>query len=308
MPGIDYYDLLGISRTASPDEIRGAYMRARRKYHPDVSQEPNAEEQFKRVQEAYEVLQDPDKRAAYEQYGDDWRHADTNQAYQYWERYTGAEDDLGDGVAFRDFLNAVFKRQLAPFADAAQGPGGDMTLPLDVTLEEAYAGGHRVIAVEVPQPDQDGLVRIRRKTLNAKIPPGICEGQKIRLGGQGHPGCADRPSGDLYLAIRIAPHPLFSVDGRDVQLRLPIAPWEAALGATVTVPTLNGKVDLKVPAGTQSGARLRLKDRGLPGKDPGDQYVEIQIIVPPGQSARARELYEQLRTELGFNPREHLDE
>ena len=311
MPRTDYYELLGISRTASPDEIRGAYMRARRKFHPDVSQEPDAQERFKQVQKAYEVLHDSDKRAAYERYGEDWQHSPANRFHEQWEQHAGAQSNgPDDGFAFRKFLNAIFNRETDPFAAAphhrAHGP--DLTVSLEITLEEAFAGSHRAIVLEVPELNEDGLVRLRRKTLNVRIPAGIHEEQKIRLGGQGHPGLAGGLPGDLHLAVRIAPHRLFSVDGRNVQLRLPVAPWEAALGATVTVPTLNGKVNLKVPAGTQSGARLRLKGRGLPAKEPGDQLVEIQIVVPPAQSASARSLYGQMQADLGFEPRRHLGE
>src|SRR2546426_554468 len=230
----DYYKILGVERTASADEIKKVYRRLARKYHPDVSKEANAEAKFKEVQEAYEVLKDPEKRAAYDQLGSNWQ---SGQQFR-------PPPDWGSGFEFRG------------------GPRSGAR----------YQGAH---------------------------------GQLIRLAGQGEPAPGGRP-GDLYLEVHVRPHALYQLDGRDVTVTLPVAPWEAALGAGVTVPTLGGPVEMQIPPGAQSGQKLRLRGRGLPGQPPGDQYVQLKVVLPPANTPDARALYEEMRRKLPFDPRAEL--
>ena len=288
----DYYETLGVARSASQDDVKRAYRRLAHKYHPDVSKEANAEARFKEVGEAYEVLKDPEKRAAYDRFGKDWKHGQEFRPPPGWER----QFDFGGGgfsgdSGFSDFFETLFGR--GGFA-GARGPmrarGGDQSVRVEIPLEDAYRGATRTITV-------------RGRTLSVRIPKGVTEGQRIRLGGQGGAGAGGGPAGDLYLAVAHAAHPLFTAEGRDVHLKLPIAPWEAALGATVSVPTLGGKVDLKIPRGSRAGRTLRLKGRGLPGRPSGDQYVTLEIVIPPADSPEAESLYRKMAESMRFDPR-----
>jgi curved DNA-binding protein len=308
----DYYKILGVSRTASQDEIKRSYRRLARKYHPDVSKEANAEEKFKEVQEAYEVLKDPEKRAAYDQLGSQWRAGESFRPPPDWGK--GFEFSTGFSSAdtgFSDFFDALFGAR-SPFRQQggrrqrfAQA-GQDHFAKIEISLEDAYHGGSKEIELRSAELSADGHVVTRPRTLRVSIPRGVTEGQQIRLAGQGSPGIGGGAPGDLYLEINFKPHRLFQVQGRDVTLTLPIAPWEAALGATVAVPTLGGIVDMRIPPGAKSGQRMRLKGRGLPGPTPGDQYVVLKIVLPPQDTPRARELYERMKAELPFNPRAEL--
>lgn len=308
----DYYKILGVARGASQEEIKRAYRRLARKYHPDVSKEANAEDRFKEVQEAYEVLKDPEKRAAYDQLGSNWRSGQEFRPPPDWGKgfeFTtfGTEDDSG----FSDFFASLFGSR-SPFAQRSTRSGHfaragqDHVAKIQIDLEDAFRGGTQTIELKAPQLSEDGHVLVKPRTLRVTIPAGIVEGQRIRLVGQGSPGVHGGQAGDLYLEVSFRPHRLFEVDGRDVKLTLPIAPWEAALGATVQTPTLAGPVDLRIPAGAKSGQKLRLKGRGLPGNPPGDQYVELKIVLPPATTPKARELFERMRDELPFNPREAM--
>lgn len=288
----DYYETLGVARGASQDDVKRAYRRLARKYHPDVSKEADAEARFKEVGEAYEVLKDPEKRAAYDRFGKDWKHGQEFRPPPGWER----QFDFGGGgfsgaSGFSDFFETLFGQ--GGFA-GARGPmrakGGDQTVRLEIPLEDAYRGATRNIT-------------LRGRTLSVRIPRGVTEGQRIRLGGQGGPGASGGPAGDLYLTVAHKAHPLFRTEGRDVHLKLPVAPWEAALGATVSVPTLGGKVDLKIPRGSRSGQTLRLKGRGLPGRPDGDQYVALEIVAPPADTPEAESLYRQMAKSMRFDPR-----
>ena len=322
MKFIDYYKVMGVDEKATTDEIKRAYRKLARKYHPDVSKEPDAEEKFKRVGEAYEVLKDPEKRAEYDQlrkYGAVGGEEFTPPPG--WESRAGFGEGgftAGDAGGFSDFFEQIFggaaRRGGGGFGgfEGARRGGGfamrgeDLHYRMEVTLEEAYRGTSRAISLQTQEVDGKGNVRPKTKTLNVKIPPGVTDGQKIRLKGQGGPGIGGAPNGDLYLEILIAPHSRYMVEGKDVTLVLPVAPWEAALGATVKVPTLGGPVNLTIPPNARSGQKLRLKGRGLPGKPPGDQYVVLQIVLPEAKTAEQKAMFEEMRKKIPFNPRAHL--
>ena len=312
----DYYTLLGVARDASQDDIKRAYRKQARKFHPDVSKEANAEEKFKGVQEAYEVLKDPEKRAAYDQLGSNWRQGqqftpppDWGNGFEF-SYGRGGRSAPGEDPGFSDFFSSLFGAR-SPFGQAGHaGPRGGFasagenhTAKIQIDLEDAFNGGAQTIELKSPQLGDDGRVAVRPRTLKVTIPKGVTEGQQIRLAGQGSAGVNGGRAGDLYLEIGFRPHRLFQVDGRDITLKLPIAPWEAALGATIQTPTLAGPVDLRVPAGAKTDQRLRLKGRGLPGPTPGDQYVVFKIQTPPAESEEARTLYERMRQDLKFDPR-----
>jgi curved DNA-binding protein len=310
----DYYQTLGVTRDANQDEIKRVYRRLARKYHPDVSKETNAEEKFKEVQEAYEVLKDPEKRAAYDQLGSNYRPGqdfrpppDWGNGFEFSSSFANAEDG-----GFSDFFSSLFGAR-SPFGQRRGGARGfssageDHVAKIQIDLESAYRGGSQTIEISSPQVTQDGHVSVQARTLKVTIPAGVTEGQRIRLAGQGSPGIGGGPRGDLYLEVSFRPHPLFEVAGRDVTLTLPVAPWEAALGATVPTPTLGGTVDLRIPAGAKAGQKMRLKGRGLPGNPAGDQYVVLKIVLPPSDSPTAHALYERMKEELAFDPRAELE-
>lgn len=287
----DYYKIMGISRDATDTEIKTAYRKLARKYHPDISQEPNAEEKFKELGEAYEVLKDPKKRKAYDQYIRDWdfsRKANYSAERADWG---AAEEAFHFGP---DFFESIFG---AGFREAPTA-GADYHSSILISLEDAYQGTVKQLTL----PTAEGGTQ----TLRVKIPKGVKPGQKIRLPGQGAPGKRGGKKGDLYLTVHIEKHPLFDLKENDVYLTLPITPWEAALGATVSVPTLGGRVDLKIPKGSQGGQKLRLKKRGLPGTTPGDQYIILKIVIPQPTTDTARDLYRKMADEMPFNPREKM--
>ena len=314
----DYYQVMGVPRTASQDEIKRAYRKLARKYHPDVSKEKDAEAKFKELQEANEVLKDPEKRAAYDQLGPDWRPGQDFRPPPDWGK--GFEHSRGPGGAgpgeFSDFFSELFGER-SPFRGAPRtgggprggrtfsAPGQDHVARVEVDLEDAFRGGTRTIELRSPEMTADGHVMVKPRTLRVSIPAGVTEGQQIRLAGQGSPGIGGGPHGDLFLEVTIRQHPLFKLEGRDVTLTLPVAPWEAALGETVAVPTLGGSVDMKLPAAARAGQKLRLRGRGLPGNPPGDQFVLLKIVLPPDSPA-ARQLFEQMKREVPFDPRADL--
>lgn len=307
----DYYKILGVSRDASQDEIKRAYRKLARKYHPDVNREAGAEDRFKEVNEANEVLGDPEKRRAYDQLGADWKAGQNFQPPPGWSGHFGGGAEAGfGGEDFSDFFSSLFGHMGGSARGGGRGGfrmrGQDQRARLRITLEEAFNGGRRPIHLQVPEYDAAGNAVMRQRTINVKVPAGVTEGQQIRLSGQGGPGAGGGPQGDLFLEVEFEPHRHFTADGRDIYLSLPLTPWEAALGARVKVPTLGGHVDLTIPAGARSGQKLRLKGRGLPGKPAGDQYVVIQIVAPKPQNDRQRELYERMAQDMAFNPRAHL--
>lgn len=304
----DYYQALGVARDASQDDIKRAYRRLARKYHPDVSTENDAEERFKSIGEAYEVLKDTEKRAAYDQLGSNWQAGQDFRPPPGWERQfrTGGGGfhstfDLGD---FSDFFESLFgaeprMRSGGRHAGPRRAPqrGANRQLKLSVGLEDAYRGATRVV-----NPGTGAS-----RNLQVKIPAGVMPGQQIRLAGQGGDGVAGGARGDLLLEVQIAPHRHFTVNGKDIFLDLPIAPWEAALGASVEVPTLAGRVELKIPPDSQSGRKLRLKGRGLGAKTKGDQYVVVQVVTPKADTQAARDFYRHMAETLPFNPRGNLE-
>lgn len=305
----DYYKILGVARDATPDQIKRAYRKLARKYHPDVSKEPDAEARFKEINEAQEVLKDPEKRTAYDALGSNWR---AGQDFRPPPGGPGFRQDFhfgaDEGGDFSDFFSSLFGRDFHGGGGGAprKRRGQDQTARIQIELEDAFHGSTRQLRIEVPERGADGHLISHERTLNVRIPAGVTQGRQIRLSGQGAPGVHGGPAGDLYLEVEIRPHRHFTVDGKDVQLRLPIAPWEAALGGTVQVPTLGGAVNLKIPSGSQSGKRMRLKGRGLPGDPPGDEMVVLEIVVPPAKNEEAKRLYEHMAERLHFNPRAEL--
>jgi curved DNA-binding protein len=311
----DYYKIMGVKRDATQDEIKRAYRKLARKFHPDVSKEANAEAKFKELGEAYEVLKDPQKRAAYDQLGSQWKAGQEFRPPPNWERgfefrdFGGADPEMG---GFSDFFETLF-------GGAARRPAGtrgarefrvrgeDHHAKVNIDLQDSYLGASRSITLQVPQVDERGRVGARPRTLNVKIPKGIRQGQQIRLAGQGGGGFGGGEAGDLYLEVEFNPNGRYRVEGADVYVDLPVAPWEAALGATVEVPTPAGAVELKVPPNSQSGKKLRLKGRGIPAKPPGDLYVVLQVVVPPADSERQRRAWEQMQREFAFNPRAGME-
>jgi curved DNA-binding protein len=307
----DYYQILGVARDADTSDIKKAYRQLARKYHPDVNSASGAEEKFKQVNEAYEVLKDNDKRQAYDRFGADWKHGQKFDGgfggFQGGGFQGGNYSDGGfSGGDFSDFFESIFGGGFqqggpSPFQQGARGPrrprGADQQLKLDITLEEAFNGGSKTIQFSRSSDSPE------MKKLKINIPQGVASGQKIRLAGQGQAAPHGAESGDLYLEMNILPHRLFRLEGRDVILRLPITPWEAAEGASLKVPTLSGSVELKIKPGTRSGQKMRLKGKGMPGAQAGDQLVEIMIQTPPADSSAAKQFYQDMKAQFDFNPR-----
>lgn len=292
----DYYNVMSLERNATPDQIKTAYRKLARKYHPDVSKEKDAEAKFKELGEAYAVLSDEQKRAQYDQLGSQWQSGEQFTPPPGWQSYSSADGQgfTGAGAAdFSDFFESLFgggfRQQRHANREYSQR-GEDLQSKILISLEDAYHGGTHAI-------------QVNGRTLNIKVPAGVTQGQHIRLAGQGGPGIGKGANGDLYLEIDLQLHPLYKIDKKNIYLSLPITPWEAALGATVAVPTLGGKVELKIPAGSQSGQKLRLRGRGLPG---GDQYVVLEIHTPKAETEAAKELYQQMEKTMPFNPRQNI--
>lgn len=305
----DYYKIMGVKRNATQDEIKRAYRRLARKYHPDVSKEKDAEARFKEIGEAYEVLKDPQKRAAYDQLGSGWQAGQEFHPPPNWRTAfeSGGGFEGGSAADFSDFFESLFGGR-SPFTKHrdfhARGENQYVTLTID--LEDAYHGATRTLLLNVPETDTQGRYINKQRTFNVHIPKGIHAGQHIRLSGQGAPGIGNGPAGDLFLQVEFRPHPFYRVDGKDVYLEVPLAPWEAALGATIQVPTPNGKVDLKIPPHSSAGRKMRLKGRGIPAKAPGDFYVLLQIALPPADTEASKAFYRSMQQQFSFNPRAHL--
>jgi curved DNA-binding protein len=313
----DYYETLGVGRNASEAEIKRAYRKLARKYHPDVNKDKEAEDKFKQINEAHEVLKDPKKRKLYDQLGPDWQAGQDFKPPPGWEDVhfdfqtgPGAEAfDFGGG--FSDFFEMLFGGRMAGGggASARQASwvmrGQDQEAGIEVSLEDAYHGATRTITLQGHEIDSQGQVRPTAQNLQVKIPPGVTDGTRIRLSGKGGAGMGGGPAGDLYLRVHIMPHARFRVEGHDLLVEVPVTPWEAALGATVEVPVMDGTVNLKIPAGSQSGQRLRLRGKGLPkkGSERGDLFARLKIAVPKDLNEREKELFSEMAEISKFNPR-----
>ncbi len=308
----DYYETLGVKRDATQDQIKGAYRKLARKFHPDVSKEADAEARFKEVGEAYKVLKDPESRASYDQLGANWQNGqdfqpppNANAGFEFGGR--GGNAGFGDSSDFGDYFEQMFGQQTGFKQGRRRSTKGeDHHAKVQVDLEDAFRGAERNISLRMPVVDDSGHVVTKDRTLSVNIPKGIRAGQTLRLSGQGGPGVGGGQNGDLYLEIVFRPHPRFRVDGRDIYVDLPLAPWEAALGANVPVTMPEGSVELTIPANSIGGRKLRLKGKGIPGKEAGDLYVVLTIVLPPADTEQAKEAYRTLQATLPFNPRAAL--
>ena len=306
----DYYATLGVEHGASQDEIKRAYRKLARKYHPDVSKLPDAEARFKEVAEAHEALIDPERRAAYDEISrrhEQGQDFDPSPGGADGFEFSGRGAD-GRNADFSAFFESLFGRARgrdAPRArPGAHAQGADHHARVVIDLAEAYRGARRTISLRQAVVGADGQAAMVERQIEVNIPAGVREGQHLRLAGQGGPGHGGGPAGDLYLEIALHAHPRFRVDGGDIYMDLPVAPWEAALGATVTAPTPDGEVQLSVPAGSAPGRKLRLKGKGLPGKPAGDLYAVLVVALPPADSAAAHRAYSALAQAFpGFDPR-----
>ena len=306
----DYYKVMGVARDATDAQIKQAYRKLARKYHPDVSKEKDAEARFKEVGEAYEVLKSPEKRAAYDQLGKDYRPGQDFRPPPNWDsgfEFSGAGQ--GDS-SYSDFFDSLFGAQARAGrgrgAGTHPGRGEDHHAKVMLDLQASLNGGTRSFTLRMPEIDAEGRLVSKERTLNVQVPKGILAGQQIRLAGQGERAHGEGTPGDLYIEVEFQPDPLYRVDGRDLYLELPVTPWEASLGATVKTPTPTGIVDLKIPAGSHAGSKLRLKGRGIPATPPGDFYVVLQIALPPANDEKAKAAYAALAAALPFNPRASL--
>lgn len=313
----DYYSILGVKKTASQDEIKKIYRRLAKKYHPDVNKAPDAEKKYKDINEAYEVLRDPEKRQKYDTLGSAWQNG---QPFNPPPGYEGRGMDFGSGdfEGFSDFFRTIFggmgSSRMGGMEDVFFGSPGrqkvrkgqDNEAEIELTLEEVIRGGQKTISLESYVRSPDGRMVPERRNLKVNLPGGITDGTKLKLAGKGSPGIAGGPRGDLYLKIRIRKDPRFEIQGYDLISEVRVSPWEAALGSMIPVKGLNGTVNMKLPPGTQSGQKLRLKGKGLPGKGGswGDMLVSIRIAVPKKLSAREKELFDMLSRESSFRPRD----
>jgi curved DNA-binding protein len=300
----DYYKIMGVGRDAPADEIKRAYRRLARKYHPDVSKEKGAEERFKEIGEAYEVLRDPEKRAAYDALGTR-KPGEEFRPPPDWQFDFGAGPQADAGM-HSDFFEQLFGG-LGRGRSSFRSRGFDTSGQVEITLEEAFRGTERRLSLQRMAVDERGQVQPATQQLNVRIPAGVVDGQRIRVAAQGQPGAGGGPAGDLFLEVRFLPHRWFRAEGRDIWLDLPVTPWEAALGETVRVPTLGGKVNLKLPKGSQTDRQLRLRGRGLPGNPAGDQLVVLKVMPPPPKTPADEALYKEMAAALPMNPREAME-
>lgn len=304
----DYYKILGVARDASADEIKKAFRKSARKYHPDVNTTADAEAKFKDVNEAYEVLKDPERRAAYDQLGQGPPSGQGRyQPPPGWDsgyEFSGGGPQSDEG--FSDFFETLFRRGGGPYDGMGAGRGADSHARMEITIEDAFRGAERKLSLRTPVVGPNGEVTLQDRSISVRVPKGVTEGQHIRLAGQGAPGRGAGPAGDLFLEIAFAPHPIYRPDGRDLYVDLPIAPWEAALGDHVVMPTPGGKVDLRIPKNARTGQKLRLKGKGLPGTPPGNIYATLKIVNPDVSTEEARAFFEQMARKMPFDPRAHF--
>jgi curved DNA-binding protein len=315
MEFIDYYAVLGVDSAADDKTIKTAYRKLARKYHPDLSKLPDTEEKFKQVAQAYEVLHSADKRAEYDALCDARKNGFNARTDQPDSGFAASNYGRGNRD-FADFFNSIFGeanahnqyRQENRHEDVNQNKGADVEMEWPIMLEDTFANATRLIEFTIPFYDQQGLQHNLKKSLNVKIPAGVNDGARIRIKGQGAPGIGHQPNGDVYLVIRLIPHPFFDVAGNNVLLTLPLAPWEAALGTKIILPSLNGKVQLVIPPNSQSGQRLRIKGKGLPGKSAaGDLIAVLKIVMPPAVTESEKILWSQLAGSAHFEPRREWD-
>jgi curved DNA-binding protein len=300
----DYYKTLGLEKTATDEDIKKAYRKLIRKFHPDVSKEADADKRTKELNEAYGVLGDAEKRAAYDELGRGQRAGQPFRAPPDWPSGFDASGAGGGDDFFADLFAHLGGRRRGGAGFQMRGEDSHASITID--LADSYHGATRSISLRAPETDARGRVLTRQRSLDVSIPKGVTEGQQLRLSGQGQPGSGGAPAGDLYLEIHFKPDHRYRVDGRDVFETVPVAPWEAALGAHIDVPTPSGTVTVTVPEHSQGGRKLRLKGRGIPGNPPGDLYLLLELVLPPAHSARARELYETMARELAFDPRQKM--
>jgi len=309
----EYYKTLGVEPTASADDIKKAYRKLARKYHPDVSKEADASSRMAEVNEAYAVLSDPEKRAAFDKLAQRRSSGEDFAPPPGWDAGFGFGDagsPVGDDGDYSDFFNTLFGRAARARQSGgarAQMRGTDQHAKISINLADAYHGATRSLALRETRLDESSNVVNAERVLEVRIPRGVKAGQSIRLRGQGSPGFNGGTAGDLYMEVEFEPDARYRVEGRDVTQSVPVAPWEAALGATIEVPTPAGRVEVKVPDGSNNGRKLRLKGRGIPGEPPGDLYLELELATPPAKDDKAREVYQTMAREFSsFNPREPM--
>lgn len=298
----DYYKILGVEKTASADDIRTSYRRLARKYHPDISKEPDAEARMREINEARDVLSDPEKRSAYDQLGKQPHGSQDFRPPPGWGtgfEFSGSGDNAGD---YSDFFTNLFGHSGRSTRSHSMR-GEDRHARIQINLADSYNGTTRSITLQQPVADAQGQLNHQEQTLNVHIPKGIREGQHIRLRGKGAPGFSDAPPGDLYLEVQFRPDPHYRLDGQDIHETLRVTPWEAALGADITTVTIAGTLKVKIPPASQNGSKLRLRGRGLPGEPAGNLYLVLEVVLPPASNDKARELYEAMAREMPFDPR-----
>lgn len=310
----DYYKVLGVERTATEDAIKKAFRKLARQHHPDISKASDAQARMQEINEAHEVLRDPERRAAYDRVGQGAKAGQPFQPPPGWDsgfEFSGGPADFGESAEHSDFFESLFgaarRGRGQGAAGAAPRQGRDHHAKIVIPLEDSFGGATREFTLQSPERDASGQVVLRERTLQVGIPKGIRAGQLIRLAGQGSAGLAGGPRGDLFLEVDFAPHARWRIDGADLFVTLRVAPWEAALGAAIEVPTPEGKVEMNVPAGSQGGRRLRLRGRGIPGRAPGDLYVVLEVVLPPADDEKARAAYRQMASDLAFDPRTKED-
>jgi curved DNA-binding protein len=311
----DYYKIMGLARDSSQDDVKRSYRKLARKFHPDVSKEKDAEAKFKELGEAYEVLKDPEKRAAFDQLGANWKNGQDFKPPPNWDEgfeFKGGGFTNNDrSAAYSDFFEQLFGQTGGQpggrYRQSFHERGQDSHAKIHIDLEASFQGATQNITLSTPEVDAQGHVQIKHRTLSVKIPKGVKPGQHIRLTGQGNPGLGSGQAGDLFLEIEFNNHSLYRVAETDIFLNLPITPWEAALGAKIKVPTPEGFIDLKIPPNSKQGSKLRLKGRGLPTREPGDFFVMLQIVLPQADTEAAKAVYRNMHEQLDFNPRQSLE-